>query len=239
MGLEDIRRLGDVVLETGEYGRITAAGDLEFRGDVKAISIKSMGDLRAKGLVQVGDLKAMGDATFEKDLKVENANIFGDIKVLGDFTGDSIKIYGEMNCEKVQGEEIAIYGELHRAKELICETFKAYGEFHVENTMNIGHGECYLSDDSSAEEILCETLRVNVYDENDGNIVKIGLKRSRRGILTVHTIEGDHIHLEGTHAQIIRGKSIIIGKACKIGKVIYEKSLDIYDDGIVDQVEEF
>ncbi len=239
MGVEDIRRMGDVSLEAGEYGRISAAGDLNLRGDVGAISIKSMGDLRAKGLVRVGDLKVMGDSTFDKELKVEEANIYGEIRVHGDFTGESIKIYGEMNCEKVQAEDISIFGELHSAKELICENFKAYGEFHVENTLNIGHGECYLSHDSSAEEILCESLRVNVYNEKDRNIVKIGMIRSRRGILKVHTIEGDHIHLEGTHAQVVRGKTVEIGAGCKIGKVIYQVSLDIYDDGVVDQVEEF
>lgn len=239
MGIEDIKRFGDVTLDAGEYGRITAAGDLDLRGDVEAISIKSMGDLRARGSVKVGDLKVMGDSTFEKDLIVEQANIYGEIKVLGDFTGDAIKIYGEMNCEKAQGEEIAIYGELHKAKELSCETFKAYGEFHVDETINMGHGECYLSDNSSAKEILCESIKVNIYHENDGNIIKFGMKKSKRGTLKVHTIEGDHIQLEDTQAEVVRGKTIEIGKGCKIGKAIYEVSLDIFDDGIVDQVEEF
>lgn len=239
MGLDDIRRMGDVTLEPGEYGRISAAGDLQLKGDTKAISIKSMGDMRAQGLVQVGTIKVMGDSTFEKDLIVEEANVYGAIRVLGDFKGGFLKIYGEMNCEKVQAEEISIYGELHRAKELICETFKAYGEFHVEQTLNIGHGECYLSDDSTAEEILCETLRVNRYDEKEPKILMRGMKAGQRGILTVHTIEGDHISLEGTHAEVVRGKTVEIGQGCRIGKVIYEDSLDIYDDGKVDQVEEF
>lgn len=239
MGLEDIKRMGDVTLEPGEYGRITAAGDLKLKGDTRATSIKSMGDLKAKGLVQVGDLKVMGDSIFENDLKVGQANIYGEIKVLGDFTGDAIKIYGEMNCQKAQAEEISIYGEIHGAKELSCENFKAYGEFHVATTINMGHGECYLSDNSSATEILCESLKVNHYDEKEGNILKFGMKRSKRGILTVHTIEGDHIKLEDTHAEVVRGRTIEIGRGCKIGKAIYQVSLDIYEDGIVDQVEEF
>ena len=167
------------------------------------------------------------------------ASIYGAIRVLGDFLGESIKIYGEMNCERLQAEVVSIYGEIHRARELACENFKAYGEFHIDNTLNIGHGECYLTDDSSAEEILCETLKVNVYDEENENILKMGMKRSKRGILTVHTIEGDRIHLEGTHAQVVRGKVVEIGAGCKIGKVIYQESLDIYDDGVVEQVEEF
>ena len=112
-------------------------------------------------------------------------------------------------------------------------------EFHVATTINMGHGECYLSDNSSATEILCESLKVNHYDEKEGNILKFGMKRSKRGILTVHTIEGDHIKLEDTHAEVVRGRTIEIGRGCKIGKAIYQVSLDIYEDGIVDQVEEF
>lgn len=239
MGLENIKRVGDVTLEPGEYGSIMAAGDIRLKGDTKATSIKSMGDLNANGSVQVGDLKAMGDTIFEKDLKVGLANIYGEIKVEGDFTGDVIKIYGELNCQKIQAEEISIYGEIDEAQELSCENFKAYGAFHVANTINMGHGECYLSEDSSALEILCESLEVNHYDEKDKNFVRFGNKRGKRGILTVHTIEGDFIKLEDTHAEVVRGRKIEIGRGCKIGKVIYQVSLDIYEDGIVDQVEEF
>ena len=79
----------------------------------------------------------------------------------------------------------------------------------------------------------------NNLDEKDKNFVRFGNKRGKRGILTVHTIEGDFIKLEDTHAEVVRGRKIEIGRGCKIGKVIYQVSLDIYEDGIVDQVEEF
>ncbi|MNG32826.1 hypothetical protein D3C84_1189280 [compost metagenome] len=44
--------------------------------------------------------------------------------------------------------------------------------------------------------------------------------------LTSQTIEGDHIYLEYTTAEVVRGAHIKIGPGCEIGRIEYTEKLE-------------
>lgn len=45
--------------------------------------------------------------------------------------------------------------------------------------------------------------------------------------LEVETIEGDEIDLEGTKAELVRGKTVVIGAGCEIERVEYSGALTV------------
>ena len=47
------------------------------------------------------------------------------------------------------------------------------------------------------------------------------------GRLSVESIEGDDVYLEATDAQIVRGKTVVVGHGCRIGTVEYAESLEV------------
>lgn len=239
MELRDVKSMGDIKLESGEYGEISSAGDLKINGRIKANLIKAAGDLKAKEEIEVGKLSVFGDAKFKKSVKADEASIYGDAEFQGKLTGTDIRIFGSLSAEVIDVERLNVNGEIDKASEIIAEELILNGEFHVEGAMNIGHGRFNLAGDSRVKEIFCEALDVKVSRDSFQGILSGLISRNRGGIMKVDLIEGDDIYLENTKADIVRGKIVRIGEGSVIGKVEYSDTLEIFDGGTVEIKEEF
>lgn len=235
----DVKSMGDIKLESGEYGEIISAGDLKLNGSIKANFIKAAGDLKAKEELEVGKLSVFGDAKFKKTVKADEASIYGDAEFQDKLTGKEIKIFGSLTAGVIDADKMAVNGEIDKAMEINAEELVLNGEFHVDGAMNIGHGRFNLAGDSKVKEVFCEQLEVKVSKDSFQGILSGLLSRTNSGRMKVDLIEGDDIYLEHTTANIVRGKIVRIGEGSKIGKVEYSDTLEIFDGGTVDIKEEF
>lgn len=235
----DIKSMGDIRLESGEYGDIISAGDLKINGSVKANFIKAAGDLKAKEEIEVVKISVFGDAKFKKAVKADDASIYGDAEFQDKLTGTEIRIFGSLSAVVVDAEKMTVNGEIDKASEINAEELTLNGEFHVDGAMNIGHGRFNLAGDSRVKEIFCEQLEVKVSKDSFQGILSGLLSRTSSGRLKVDLIEGDDIFLEHTTADIVRGKIVRIGEGSKIGKVEYSDTLEIFEGGTVEVKEEF
>lgn len=238
MEKSNIKSVGDIHLEAGEYGDIYCAGDLKFSGSITADTIKAAGDLVADKDVKAGKISVYGDGKFKGNLDVEEISVYGDGNFLQHFKGKAIMIFGSMKGNVIEGEKITINGELEGVEEISAEELILNGEFHVKSSMNLGYGKFQLAGESDAKEIFCEELEVRNNRESFHGILSGLISKGKGGTLKVDVIEGDEIYLENTTADIVRGKTVKIGEGSKIGKVEYSDTLEIFDGGVVDLKEE-
>lgn len=236
---KDIKSMGDLKLESGEYGEIISAGDLKLNGSIKANFIKAAGDLKANEELEVGKLSVFGDGKFKKAVKADDASIYGDADFQGKLTGKEIKIYGSLTSGVIDADKMTVNGEIEKATEISAEELLINGEFHVDGAINIGHGRFHLAGDSKVKEIFCEALEVKGGKDSFQGILSGLLSRNTSGRMKVDLIEGDEIYLENTTANMVRGKIVRIGEGSKIGKVEYSDTLEIFDGGTVEIKEEF
>lgn len=239
MEKNNIRSVGDIHLEAGEYGDISCAGDLKFSGSIIADSIKAAGDLVADKDVKAGKISVYGDGKFKGGLEAEEISVYGDGNFLQHVKGKEIKIFGSMKGTVVEGEKITINGELESVEEISADELILNGEFHVRSSMNLGYGKFQLVGKSDATEIFCEKLEIRNNTESFHGILSGLISKGKGGTLKVDVIEGDEIYLVNTTANIVRGKTVKIGEGSKIGKVEYSDTLEIFDGGVVDLKEEF
>ncbi|NCC79756.1 MAG: hypothetical protein EOM07_09175 [Clostridia bacterium] len=239
MNKNNIKSVGDIHLEAGDYGDISCAGDLRFSGSVSAENVKAAGDLVAEKDVRAVKISVYGDGKFKGNLEADEISVYGDGNFLQRVKGREIKIYGSMKGTVVEGEKITINGELEKVDEISAEELTLNGEFHVTSSMNLGYGKFNLGGKSEAKEIFCEELEVRNSMESFHGILSGLISKGKGGTLKVGVIEGDEIYLENTAADVVRGKIVKIGKGSKIGKVEYSDTLEIFDDGVVDLKEEF
>ncbi len=239
MEKNNIKTMGDVTLEAGEYGDISCAGDLKISGSIVADNIKSAGDLVAEKDIKAVKISVFGDGKFKGNLSADEISVYGDCNFLQTVKGKEIKIYGSMKGNIIEGENITINGELEKVEEISAEELLLNGEFHVKSSMNLGYGKFNLVGKSEAKEIFCEKLEVRGGLEAFRGILSGLISKGRGGTMKVDVIEGDDIYLENTTANIVRGKMVRIGEGSRIGKVEYSDTLEIFDGGIVDLKEEF
>jgi len=239
MEKKNIKSVGDIHLDEGEYGDISCAGDLKFSGNIIADSIKAAGDLIADKDVKAVKISVYGDGKFKGNLEAEEISIYGDGNFLQHVKGKKIVVFGSMKGNVIEGEKITINGELEKIEEISAEELMLNGEFHVNSSMNLGYGKFQLVGKSDAKEIFCENLEVRSNVESFHGILSGLISKGKGGTLKVDVIEGDEIYLENTTANIVRGKTVKIGEGSKIGKVEYSDTLEIFDDGVVDLKEEF
>lgn len=204
----------------GDYSHIRITGNGNIQGEVHCESIYTNGSSRVSG-----------------DLTSRSLQVNGSSKLLGKLHSQSIKINGLLQVkENIQGDSLKSYGALQVEKDCEVEDFQAKGSFEVNGLLNAETINIQLYSKSYAKEIGGKKITVR---KQYVNLLENVLKRffDWRGILTVDLIEGDDIHLEGTHARMVRGKRVVIGKDCRIEQVEYTESLDIQDGAKVDRHE--
>ena len=115
-------------------------------------------------------------------------------------------------------ERIKTAGACQVEGDVEAEQCRLRGSFRVAGLINAEQIEVELDGSrSSAREIGGSKIKVRS---------RSGWFR-RAGQLTVESIKGDEIHLEATDAQIVRGKTVVVGHGCRIGTVEYAESLEV------------
>lgn len=223
---------GAGTLSGGTYERISISGAGKIEGDVVAQEIHVSGSAKCEGRVEAKEMHVSGSVVFAKDVVADELKVSGSGRVEGSAQVKEFKCSGSFRAAKdLSGEYIKSSGRLHVASNLECDIFKASGGFEIGGLLSADRVDIDLAGKSQAREIGGETISVRRRGWRDRGILLDGLVRLFAGSgaaeLRVAQIEGDDVALEGTVADVVRGKRVDIGEGCRIGKVEYTESLQV------------
>ncbi|REK74352.1 hypothetical protein DX130_17665 [Paenibacillus paeoniae] len=210
-GLPNLRMNGVIRAAGGFYDNVLVDGVGRVSGDVHAATAARVnGVLTVEGSMETPELKADGKLSIEGALKSGILHGNGIVKTGSHVTADSVKLSGIL---KAGGNVEA-------------ELLHLNGAITVQGLLNAGEIELGLSHvESRAHEIGGETIRVRRISSNSWKWLWKWAIPGSETRLVAGVIEGDDIQLEYTHADIVRGQRVTIGKGCKIGRVEYREQL--------------
>lgn len=213
------------------YGQSSSSG-----GKYKNVIVKGSGHI--KGDLECVNLKIYGDGQFDGNLKTENTvSIKGKTEFNGEIKAGNIKIQGEIQVKgEVFTDETSITGNLTTDNDFNAEIFKLEGGFTIKGLLNADNIKINIYWPCKVHEIGCSEISV----KKDARISFLGIKdmimsACNNKILSADIIEGDLIHLENTHAKIVRGKNVTIGAGCKIELIEYKENFKMDEKSIVDK----
>lgn len=239
---ENLSLAGAGTVTTGEYGRVSVSGSCKIKGDISCESfsasgscggtgnIKCDGDFKCSGAMHLtgevicgGEFKVSGASSFDGDIEAHIIKIAGAVKGRS-FRADIIKLAGAIGANgDVEAEEAHISGGGDITGLLNAEKIdiRFNGNNNRLKVGSIGGSEIVVDHDSSVNS------EIRIFG------IPIYSKKSSGGKLIAGTIEGDSITLNVTEADVVRGKNIIIGKGCKIGRVEYTDTYECDESSAV------
>ncbi|KRE75845.1 polymer-forming cytoskeletal protein [Paenibacillus sp. Soil750] len=193
----------------GSFRTVKIDGMGRLEGDVICSDFTLNGRAEVNGSITSETAELHGTLTIQGSLKARRTRIHGKVKIEGNYAGESLEINGSSiitgNCE--------------------AEKFNANGKLQV-GTLNADTVLVTLHGHSKISEIGGERIQIR---KQRGIGLASWLKILPLGIgnhLTVQTVEGDHIYLEYTTADVVRGADITIGPGCEIGLIEYTAKLE-------------
>lgn len=203
----------------GVYHKIKVRGEGTIASDVESNSFKTFGTSDILKNSKTGQFDVFGEAKVRGNLQCDKMKIFGTMKVYDDAKIRKAKVWGTFEVgQSLSGEEADIKGSLKVKGNTDFERFKSTGSFQLGGLLNADSIDVSLRyGKSAANEIGGE--RITVRKKNS----LLPFWKSD-GYLQASLIEGDLVELEYTIADIVRGKQVIIGPGCEIGKVEFSET---------------
>lgn len=192
----------------GNFHAVKLEGMGRIESDITCSDFIVNGRAEVNGSVVASTAEIKGTATIHGNMNAKRSRIHGRVKIEGSYSGESLEIHG---ATTIAGD---------------CETekFQANGRLQI-GTLNADailitlHGHCRIS------EIGGERIQIRKQPGIDlARWLKI-LPIAIGNHLIANTIEGDHIYLEYTTADIVRGAEVTIGPGCEIGLIEYTTKL--------------
>ncbi len=207
----------------GEYGNVQIDGVTKVAGHLSAAyGMRSSGVTHVYGNVYAPELRCEGKLTVDGDAIARKLYLDGLCKIAGRIESDSVKLDGVL----VAGGDIE------------AETFISRGSVKTDGLLNAGTVELGLAHKTSkVREIGGETVIVRRLDGSRWGWLWNWVVPEAESRLDAELIEGDIVRLEYTHAAIVRGGQIVVGKGCKIGRAEYKTSLTVHPEGVVEKGE--
>lgn len=250
--LKNISISGAGTSSGGEYNQVKVNGSAHIDGDLQCKDFRCNGSAHIEGNMKTGTAKVNGSAHIEGDVEAQemtingstdiDGNLFcqelkvqGSSSVKGNLKGKEIIVRGEASVQgNVSGDEVDIKGQVKIKGDCEAETFSTRGNFKIDGLLNAGNIDVELLRHCEAKEIGGENIVVKKTRDSSGfkKLIKFFMSNQTEK-LTAEVIEGDHLYLEYTHAEVVRGNTIEIGPGCDIKRVEYKASLEIDENAIV------
>lgn len=215
--------IGDIECES-----FSINGSGSVQGTMKTDSAHINGSGQITGSMQAETFIISGSGHLESGMRGGTLRINGSARVNGPVEAQTVKIEG---TGKIGGncavEEMHIDGVAEIGGNCECERFRSHGAFIIEGLLNADDIQIDLYHARSrAKEI--GGGHIDVRMALVGAITRLicSLFVGKGGaLLDAGTIEGDDIYLEQTHADVVRGRDVTLGKGCSIGLVEYSGTL--------------
>jgi len=207
----------------GSYKNVKIDGMAKVSGDVDCQQFTCNGTVGISGLLHAESMNIHGTVKVEGPVTLDEMVIDG----MGTFKDHvdcrSVVINGRGSMEKtLKSDSVQVGGMLKTKGDVQCDHFSVKGQFNIEGLLNADQVDIKLSLPCAAHEI------------GGGHIVVRKWKNLRfweqlqHGFsirLKVNMIEGDHIDLEYTESDIVRGNDVSIGPGCTIRLVEYKNTI--------------
>lgn len=215
---------GDLICE-----EFKCNGSAHIEGNMTAETAKINGSTHIEGDIEVKEMTINGSADIDGNLSCKELKVQGSSSVKGDLKGKEIIIRGSVSVlGNVSCEEVDVKGQVKIKGDCEAESFEAHGNFKIDGLLNAGTIDIELLRQCEAKEIGGENISVKKTRDSSGfkKLIKFFMS-NHNDQLTAEVIEGDHLYLEHTHAEIVRGNTIEIGPGCVIKRIEYKTSLEV------------
>ncbi len=218
----------------GSFRRVSISGSGSVRGDVACASCKVSGSARIDGALKAEEGKISGSAHITGDAEIGALSVSGSAHIDGNVRSGPLHVSGSTRIGgSMDAGEAHISGELSTGGGCSAETFRASGVVRIGGLLNADTVELHLhSHGSSAKEIGGGRILVEHGEPSFIGSLFAGFT-GRGPLLTTDVVEGDDIALEGTKANVVRGRRVAIGEGCEIGLVEYGESFTRDDGALV------
>jgi len=229
---------GAGTISAGTYTRVSISGAGKVIGDIVAEELKISGAGKVAGRAEVREIVTSGSAAFASDVIADEMRVSGSARIDGQARVKELKCSGTFKVEKgITAEYVKVSGSLRVGGDAESEIFKASGGFKIEGLLSADRIEIRLGGHCYAREIGGERIEVRRGGWREKGILLDGLVKLFTGggtaALETKQVEGDEIELEDTQAEVVRGKKVVIGPGCRIGRVEYSESLKVAPDAVV------
>lgn len=218
----------------GSFRRVSISGSGSVRGDVACTSCKVSGSARIEGALKAEEGKISGSAHITGDTEIGTLSVSGSAHIDGNVRSGPLHVSGSARIGgSLDAGEAHISGELSTGGGCSAETFRVSGVVRIGGLLNADTVELHLhSHGSSAKEIGGGHILVERGEPSFIGSLIAGFT-GRGPLLTTDVVEGDDVALEGTKANVVRGRRVSIGEGCEIGLVEYDESFTRDDSAAV------
>ncbi|WP_196426799.1 MULTISPECIES: polymer-forming cytoskeletal protein [Paenibacillus] len=214
----------------GLYKDIKVMGEADFNGDVDCLALKCSGTVKVRGGVKSTSCRINGTFDVSGDLVTGRATIHGRMAVEGNVKAQEIKSNGETTIRgHVAGDRIHLEGYFQIKGRCEAEQLRIKGIFKIAELVNADSVDLALHSRCQVKEIGGERIEVR---RGTGTMLKKLLGSLflpadyYEGTLTAESIEGDDVYVEYTQAEVIRGRNVVVGPGCRIGRIEYTNKLE-------------
>ncbi|AJS59534.1 hypothetical protein [Paenibacillus sp. IHBB 10380] len=196
----------------GTYDNVRIDGVGKVSGSIEARIFKGNGHMHFKADITAGEMECNGTMNVKGNLRFGTMKADGMINIGGGLSGECCMLNGF----------ISIKGDCE------LENFTGEGGFTVGGLLSAGQVDFRLHGQGKVSEIGVESLVIRQANKGVWSKIWSGMIPKFKPELRVGTIEGDHIDLEFTTADVVRGNIVIIGQGCTIGRVEYRSQLSVH-----------
>lgn len=237
----------------GTFDKVRINGSGKIVGDLVCDSFAISGSGKVQGMMKVGDAHISGSGTLTGEVEADTLTISGSGHLHSTVHGGTLRISGSgrvdggvsMREVRIEGssriggdceaEDMRVDGVAQIGGNCTCERFRVHGGIIVDGLLNADDIQIDLYHTKSrAKEIGGGHIDVRVALVGAVTaFIRTFFLGKDSVLLETDSIEGDDIYLERTHAGVVRGRDITLGKGCDIDLVEYTGTLTKLDDATV------
>ncbi len=176
------------------------------------------------------NIRVVGDCTLSDSCSCHSLRVVGELHARHHLTADNSRIHGTL---RVNGNtkflKLMLLGFMGVDGDFEAESLSVRGELNVAGLLNADKADFHSYGHS-------------VIREMGGGLLTVTSpfwppwKRFRPS-LRADIIEYDEANLENVQADVLRGKNLVVGKHCRIGRVEYSGTLTVHKSAFVAQCE--
>ncbi len=237
----------------GTYGKVQINGSGKIVGDIVCDSFHINGSGTVQGTLRADDGHINGSGKVTGAVEAGTFTISGSGHLGADVCGGTLRISGSGKVDgKVSVHEVHIEGSAKLGGSCEAEDVHIEGAAHIggncQSARFRGRGSFTVDGLLNADDIQIDLVHARSRAKEIGG-AHIDVRVALVGAITqffrsffigrdavlleTDTVEGADIYLEQTHARVVRGRDITLGKGCDIGLVEYSGTLTALDGATV------
>jgi cytoskeletal protein CcmA (bactofilin family) len=235
---QELKVSGYMKLPGGTYNDLMINGGLELTSGIVCRDVHVNGLLGVNGSLKARQVKVDGRMSVSGEFEADELNARGRVELGG---RSKIRIFKADGSAEVKGSidasEIYLRGELKSQEGINADYFYSQGMFRIGGLLNADRIRMDIYARCFADEIGGGEIRAGRSETWFGRFMSnvFGSFGIFEGYLEANIIEGDDIHLEHTHAKVVRGNNVVIGEGCRIGLVEYKNEFKQFNSLVVEQ----